>query len=375
MAKGSRSSGVISFSKRHFEKVLRENELLSSQISKMISIARENQTIHEHFDALEQRILKSRSIRDMARVIVQEIRRRFNIDWVSLCVSLDPEDILSRPGTRSIQGLPSFMRVVEPGQLARLWSQRLPGEVLLGKPTELDRILFGQEAFCEVRSRAIVPLVLGGKVIGTLNLGSKDPERYAEGQGTDFLSRLGRKISLVMDNILSHQRLLAMAVTDALTGVANRRQLEAALAREVERSKRHGTPLVLMMMDIDGFKAINDMKGHWLGDEVLKAVAKALRESTRRYDLVARYGGDEFAVMLPHLDMDGGIKVAEKFINKISSTPVEVEGNRVRISVSIGMASILEEGMRGMDDLIKIADRRLYLAKGKGGGMAVWSSE
>lgn len=372
MKKTSRKGNVIAFNERLFERVLKENELLSARINHILAIARVNQRIQDNFDALEERILKSRSVRDMARVIVQEIRRRFGVDWVTLCVALDPADVLSRSDTQGIKGLPSFVRVVDAGQLGRALSGVKRWEVLLGPPGDEAELFFREDMLAEMRSRAVVPLHLSGKLVGTLNLGSRDPERYGSDQGTDFLRRLGCKISLVMDNILSHQRLLAMSVTDPVTGIANRRQLEGALGKELERARRHKTPVTCIIMDLDGFKEINDRFGHLAGDQALRHTAKILRDLSRRYDMVARYGGDEFAAMLPQTGVEAAVKVAEKFQDALRSSPLDIEGERVVLRLSIGVAGVPEMEVEGPEDLIRQADCRLYVAKELGGDRVVW---
>lgn len=372
MKRTSKRGDVISFNERLFERVLKENELLSGRIHHILAIARANQRIQDNFDALEQRILKSRSVREMARVIVQEIRRRFGVDWVTLCVAVDPSDVLSRPDGSGTSALPSFMRIVDPESLARALGGMKRREVILGPPGEGVDLFFTGEMLAEMRSRAIVPLHVSGKLVGTLNLGSRDPQRYSAEQGTDFLRRLGCKISLVMDNILSHQRLLAMSVTDPVTGLANRRQLEGALSRELERARRHKTPLSVMLMDLDGFKEINDRLGHLAGDHALKHVAKKLRDVTRRYDMVARYGGDEFAAMLPHTGAEGAVGVARKFQEALRMSPLEIEGETVTMRLSIGVASFPDTSAHAPEALIREADRRLYRAKELGGDRVIW---
>lgn len=368
-----KKTNVISFNERLFQKVLKENELLSKQIVNILNVARSNQQIQDNFDALEERILRSRSVREMARVLVQEIRKRFGVEWVTLCVALEPADVLSHEGSIGIKGLPSFIRIVKSVQLEGAFAGVNKKEVILGPPGENVGLFFRREMIPEMRSHAIVPLFFSGRLMGSLNLGSRDPQRYCLDQGTDFLRRLGCKISLVMNNILAHQRLLVMAVSDPVTGIPNRRAFEGALGREMQRSRRYRNPLACMILDLDGFKRINDRFGHLAGDEALRHVAKILRDNSRGYDMVARYGGDEFAAMLPQTSVESAARVAEKFQAALSSNPLEFAGVKMPIKLSIGVAGMLGSEEMGAEDLICIADRRLYHAKRVGGDTVVWS--
>lgn len=371
--KNSKKSNVISFNERLFQRVLKENELLSTRINNLLSVARSNQKIQDNFDALEERILRSRSVREMARVLVQEIRKRFGVEWVTLCVALEPADVLSHSGSTGIKGLPSFIRIVKGAQLEGALAGVNKGEVILGPPGENVGLFFRRELIPEMRSHAIVPLFFSGRLMGSLNLGSRDPQRYCVDQGTDFLRRLGCKISLVMNNILAQQRLLVMSVTDPVTGIPNRRAFEGALGREMERFRRHRGALSCMILDLDGFKGINDRFGHLAGDEALRHIARILRDYSRGYDMVARYGGDEFAAMLPQTNIESAVRVAEKFQAVLSSNPLEFGGVKVEIKLSIGVAAVLGPEEMGAQELISAADRRMYAAKKLGGNRVVWS--
>ncbi len=363
---------VIPFNEKLFQKTLRQNEQLTARLHALIEIARVNQQLQQQFDALEQRILRSRSLRDMARVIVREIKKRFEVDHVTLCMALDPNDVLSkgqesRPSGQS----PSYLRIVDPATLRGALPRAVRAPLLDGEPRGDAAPFFNEEEMSEIRSRAVIPLFLAGSLIGTLNLGSRDADRYRSDQGTDFLRQLGCKISLVIDNILAHQRLLALTVTDQLTGLANRRQFDSALLREMDRTRRHGTPLACIAADLDGFKGINDRLGHQTGDKALQHVAALLRENSRRSDLVARYGGDEFAVILPHTTLDGAVRVAQKYLQKLQDSPFVHDGEALCLGLSMGVAAAPEIPLQEPEDLVREADRCMYAAKERGGGQVV----
>ena len=161
--------------------------------------------------------------------------------------------------------------------------------------------------------------------------------------------------------------LVELSSRDALTGLANRRSFELALAREIDRVARVGEPALLLALDIDHFKRVNDTHGHAAGDLVIPAVADALRDSVRPMDLVARVGGEEFAIVMPNCPPAFGEAVAERVRRRVESMSVAVAPRRqIRASVSIGGA-FAPQWVRSSPALwIERADAQLYRAKAQG---------
>jgi diguanylate cyclase (GGDEF)-like protein len=161
--------------------------------------------------------------------------------------------------------------------------------------------------------------------------------------------------------------LVDLSSRDALTGLANRRSFELALAREIDRVARAGEPALLLALDIDHFKQVNDTHGHASGDLVIKAVAKALLECVRPMDMVARVGGEEFAIVMPNCPAAFGEAVAERVRRRIESMPVAIgPSQQIRVSVSIGGA-FAPQWVRSSPALwIERADVQLYRAKAEG---------
>jgi len=163
----------------------------------------------------------------------------------------------------------------------------------------------------------------------------------------------------------ANKRLEDMALTDALTGLPNRRHAMARLAQDWSESLREGTPLVCMMIDADGFKQINDNYGHDAGDEVLRQLSNNLRYSVRTDDIVCRLGGDEFLIICPRTSLEGALHAAELTRKAIAALRVPAGNGAWSGSVSVGVAARTPE-MRGPENLIKAADEGVYIAKRSG---------
>jgi diguanylate cyclase (GGDEF)-like protein len=151
------------------------------------------------------------------------------------------------------------------------------------------------------------------------------------------------------------------ALTDALTGVQNRRYFDDALNEYLAEFGRIGKPVGLMLLDLDHFKLVNDTHGHDVGDEVLRAVARCLKDMTRFHDVVARLGGEEFAVVAPNMDADMLLRLAER-IRRAVASQIVLSGNvRLRVTTSVGLA--VWDGKEGTDGFLRRADKQLYEAK------------
>lgn len=161
-----------------------------------------------------------------------------------------------------------------------------------------------------------------------------------------------------------HDIVFRMAITDGLTNLANRKQLDAVLAEEVPRAQRQGRHLSLLMIDIDHFKSINDNYGHLTGDSVLRGVAAALQKRIRPSDKLARYGGEEFCLVLPETSLSAAVRIAEDLRSLVASQVFMAEGQELRVTVSIGAAQLAP--VMTVTQLYAAADEMLYKAKNAG---------
>ena len=158
-----------------------------------------------------------------------------------------------------------------------------------------------------------------------------------------------------------------MAVTDSVTGLFNRRRFEEVLAREFERFVRYNVPFACLMIDVDHFKTINDTYGHDVGDTVLKGISKTIQKQIRGVDTVARYGGDEFVVLLTQQKKGEAEKVAARIIKHLRQQSIEeIDKSGEKVTVSIGIASVPDPDLKSKEQVVQCADYALYKAKKKG---------
>jgi diguanylate cyclase (GGDEF)-like protein len=212
-----------------------------------------------------------------------------------------------------------------------------------------------------VGERRRFPVTAGRETFGTLVLVG---ERFGKDQSETATWLVGHA-AIALANVRKHRTVEKQALVDPLTGLANRRLAEGALETELARAGRFDEPLALLMSDLDDFKQINDRWGHPFGDEVLREFATALAESIREIDLAGRWGGEEFAVMLPGTDLEGGAALAERIrANLRQRAIVAPDGERVEITASFGVAAY--PGAKGKDELVGAADSALYEAKRSG---------
>jgi len=176
-----------------------------------------------------------------------------------------------------------------------------------------------------------------------------------------------RQIGKLKIELIQMQKLLErLTITDSLTGLYNRRFFSDKVNYEYFRAKRYKQPLSLLFGDLDNFKKVNDVYGHQVGDEVLRAVSKLIRDNIRNIDIAVRYGGEEIAIILPNTDLPGAKLVAERLREVIALNKIKFYEKEVSITISYGVTTLNGEGNISLQELIKKADDALYTAKKKG---------
>jgi len=237
-----------------------------------------------------------------------------------------------------------------------------PADLEHGPPPVLDRPF---EDTYETGSCIVAPLKGSGRVLGVLNLADKrDGAAFTAEIDLPIIEQIAELLATSIYNVELYREMEHRAKTDPLTGLANRRALEEALTREVDRARRYGSALAVIMIDVDDLKDVNDRRGHPAGDAVLQNLAAILLEAVRSVDVPGRWAGDEFLVILPDTDASQAEQLARRLRTRGHEQPAALDGESVATTVSIGVTQYVQD--ETPESLIRRVDAALYRAKATG---------
>ena len=371
---------------------------LRKKLKALMSQAQRNESKLQKMQQQELRFISANSLPELIDIILQQYRDAYELDYVSLLL-IDHNHEVRRviefmsPGLLKMPTLifsdshtqlenvvisqTASMENTNPIDFQKTLFPNFKDEPYLGKCTGACRETLFPNMQKEPHSVAILPLIRHGKLIGSLNLASLDIARFITGTGTELIKRLSSILAVCIENAVNNEKLKLLGLTDALTGIHNRRYFMQRLEEEVVRSLREQQPVSCLFIDIDHFKLFNDHYGHSVGDQVLRYVANIIKKQMRLSDVLARYGGEEFAVLLTNTDSTLAQEVADRIRLSIANAVLKIEGvsDELNVTVSIGCTTIDSTTMTSADNqsnkplgesLLNSADQALYLAKDAG---------
>jgi diguanylate cyclase (GGDEF)-like protein len=352
-------SSVLQNLDRSRAKLLRTFDILNKRTSELEKSQAQIETIYETSRDLGE-ILNLEEVTDEFLNIVQKI---LGYQFCSIFILNDSNTLsllgeikegekikYSEPVTKHLNGI--LEKVTTTGKPVRIF--------------DLTNAYGHQRESDEFKSLLAVPMISRGKVIGVLDAKSKRVGAFLN-QDEKIFSILAGSAALAIENASLHQKTQELTITDELTGIYNYRYFIKKLSQEIKRAERYSQSLSLLMIDIDWFKRCNDTYGHLFGNKVLKELTQRIKDSVRDVDVVNRYGGEEFAVILPQTNNKDAQMIGERIRHRVESTDFEVEegGLIVKVTVSLGVATYPENATTA-EQLVEKVDQALYLAKGRG---------
>jgi diguanylate cyclase (GGDEF)-like protein len=344
---------------------------LEQRLAVLTEEAAKNEAILKSSQAREMMLLEADSLDALLRLLTEGLKSSYRLQASSL-VLFDPchevRHLLWSDGIHP-DGIPGLRFVDEMEHVAD--QADVFGAPRLG-PYRNRR---HQQLFptaTKLGSVALIPLLRQQILVGSLNFGSADAKRFTPEHATDFLHHLATIAAFCLENAVNRARLVRSGITDVLTGMHNRRYLQERLGGELASAQRSQTPLACLILDADRFKRINDEHGHLAGDRVLREIARRVSTQIRANDVGARFGGEEFALLLPGTPTDVAARLGERIRQAVSGAPIPLDPDReVEVSVSVGVASIIPAPNstkleRLGDELLAAADAALYQAKQDG---------
>lgn len=342
---------------------------LRERIAALVREAAANERLLKKTQARELELLSEERLPALFDAICQGLQRSYNLEAVTLILQDEDHEVrhLLLSDAVDTTQLPGLMFVDDLSALSpQLAALQKPW---LGSYIGSDHArLFAAPA--ELGSIALVPL-RRAQLAGSLNFGSADPKRFTRHLATDFLAHLGVIAAFALESAVNRARLVRSGLTDFLTGWHNRRYLHERLKEEVARAQRQRTTLTCLIIDLDHFKRINDSFGHLVGDMALREASVRINREVRGSDAAARFGGDEFVLLVPEMSAEHAAALAERIRRRVAETPLEVgPGRQYSMSVSIGVAAVQpqrDSDLQVMSEhLLACADRALYRAKEAG---------
>lgn len=355
---------------------LREREItyLSERLLLEKQMVEENKRLREGIDSIKTEFdffegLGSILTSDMelGKMVIQIMKKVRDIIGASTwsVFLLDEETgelVLEKTSIRYFKEKQSKIRI-KPGEGVPGWVLREGIPVIVPDVTKDRRFVCDLTGSDSSHSLVCVPLKSKGKVIGVMEFGNNDDSEPFTKNDIDLLMKISYYISLAIERVALYQKMAELAVTDDLTKLFNSRYLNRTIEVEIQRSERSKTSVSLIFMDLDNFKQVNDNFGHLMGSKVLVEVGQILMKSLRSIDIIARYGGDEFVIVLPQTIPEAAMKVAERVRKLIEKNIfLKKDGYNIRLTASFGVASY-PRNAKTKEELIKLADEAMYKVK------------
>jgi diguanylate cyclase (GGDEF)-like protein len=356
--------------------LLQENQRLKSLLNTLIDKAEENEAKQKKFHKLEFELLNCVALPDLLNQLTFGLIKQFNIDAASLYL-FDPHHCI-RDLLMDVYKNPPLYNVSFTDHcfdLETLYQQNIKVQLRQSNPV-LSRQIFSNSP--PLASFALLPLVRHQSIIGSLHLGSYDLNRFSPEMSTDFLQHFCQIAAIALENSINTDKLKQLTLIDPLTRVKNRRSLYQSLAQEVARADRELQPLSCMFIDLDHFKQINDTYGHDTGDIALKQLAEIIRPDLRASDHLARFGGEEFVILLPNCDRTTAQSIAERVRKQVAAQTITASsGTTFNMTCSIGITTWYPDDRliaveKAAEALIKTADNAVYRAKSRGRNLCYW---
>lgn len=353
------------------EDLIAENRRLNATLAELKEAAARNDALLRKTQERELELLRAATLPQLFDRLIHGLRRSYQLDLVTLTLD-DPQYELRH----LLWDEASVFEKLPQVQFTDSTAALLPHLARLEQPWLGSFNPAEHDYFCTGLSRAgslaLIPLRRNDHMDGVLTFASYDPGRFKADLASDFLAHLGMVAALCIENAANRARLLRSGLTDYLTGFHNRRYLNARLREELARAQRFRQPIACLMIDVDNFKPINDKNGHLGGDAVLREVATRINAEMRVSDIGARFGGDEFAIVLPQGDLRDGERVAQRVLDSVRGTPVKIDEQRQEtVTLSIGVAvAEPKHDTRDLkllgEQLMAEADAALYRSKQAG---------
>jgi diguanylate cyclase (GGDEF)-like protein len=333
-----------------------------NEINAIIQRLKDNEEIARKFHEVEKKILTILKYKDLFEVLLLEIKNQFKVPyaWISMIENSEVSSLIESLDSSDI--LKEHINTIDKTAFKEL-TGNYSKPLLVNEDLKPYFKLLPQSRSYLIKSLAIAPISLDGEIIGSLNQASSSKTRFEPGIDTSLLEQLASKVSLCLSNVTAHEKLEFLAYHDPLTGLLNRRVMEKVLNREFYRAQRYSSALSLAFMDLDFFKRINDNFGHERGDDILKYVADTLVNMSRDSDIVARFAGDEFIMILPETDRRKADFLMDRIQLFLRQNPLNVEKIAIPITISCGIASTPDKDIDNPATFLKKADEMLYEKK------------
>jgi diguanylate cyclase (GGDEF)-like protein len=331
---------------------------IALQNARLYSLERQRARQLEAINTIAQQSTAVMELEELLIRVCSVIQKAFQVSHVSLLLREDGDLVM-----RAHQG--TLTPCTPPGGRFSI-SQEPWSRVISGSGTLIEKDLGAApeslRLFNECASRMSIPLISFGQTLGVLSLHSSQHNAFRESE-LQSLESVADICANSIQNANYVERVKQLAYLDGLTGIFNRRFFELRIMEEIERARRYGSGMAVVMADIDQFKRLNDEFGHLLGDEVLRQVSSLFHQQLRKIDVVCRYGGEEFAILLTQITTRQAIAIAEKLRRMVES--FQFPGVPRTITISAGVAAFPVHG-RTRDEMIRAADSGLYAAKQAG---------